>query len=149
MKRYDCVWDIEADSLNPTRIWMAVFKVIGSDKWRVVRTREELLALIPKLNLVVAHNSFGFDLPVIRKLWDIPFNIEPDLWNDSPVEFVDSFHLSSYLNPDYPGGHSLENLASGTGEEKMNFRQACIEDGVITADAPEGAEFQQEIRNVI
>lgn len=139
-KKVDVALDIEADSLTPTKIHLVCAKVIGEDRWLICREPSDLQKAIPYFNKVAVHNSFGFDLPALRRLWGIPFTVEPDTWDGHEVEWVDTFQLSSYLNADRPGGHSLDNLSGG---EKMNFRQACIDAGLIQPDAPEGAEFSE------
>lgn len=95
--------------------------------------------------LVVFHNGLGFDFWALWKLYGIVPRVgkeSKDWIGDKHVQFVDTFVLSMYLNPDSIL-HSLEYLATGSEDEKMDFRAKLIEAGVITKDSPKGSEFKQ------
>lgn len=95
--------------------------------------------------LVVFHNGLGFDFWAIWKLLGIKPRVGKqgkDWLDDKIVQFCDTYVLSMYLQPDLPS-HSLQYLASGSEDEKMDFRQKLIEAGVIAKDSPKGAEFKQ------
>jgi hypothetical protein len=120
MKKLDVVVDAESDNLNPfaKNIWVVVVKIVGMPEddeasFRVCRTREALLKIINSgaLNKVIFHNGLGFDLDLFQRVWDIPYTVGADgndTWNGQPVRFVDTLHLSQFLNPDRPGGHSVD-----------------------------------------
>ena len=63
--------DIETDGLDPTKIWLAACKDINSDFVKVCFNREELLKTIANTDIFIGHNILGFDLPCLKKLWDI------------------------------------------------------------------------------
>lgn len=71
---------------------------------------------------IVGHNILGYDLPVLRKLFGIQYTVgKEDTWNGSRVTFIDTWQLSSFLWPDRPGGHSLDNLARLAGSYKQGY----------------------------
>jgi hypothetical protein len=60
---------------------------------------------------------------VFRKVWHIPFTVgRQDTFNGNEVEFVDTFLLSMYLNPDRQG-HGLEPFG-----ERLNFLKTSYDD---------------------
>tara|TARA_R110000823_G_scaffold273716_1_gene392734 strand:- start:4658 stop:6388 length:1731 start_codon:yes stop_codon:yes gene_type:complete len=90
--------DIETDGLDPTRIWLAACKDINSDFVKVCFNREELLKAIANTETFIGHNILGFDLPVLKKLWDIDIDYR---------KVEDTLVLSTLFNPERKGGHSL------------------------------------------
>lgn len=115
----DIILDAECNGLLPMvdTIHVVVVKIVGKPEnedssFRVVRTREHLLKIIDsgKLRNVVNHNLIGYDLAVFQRVWGIPYTVGAngaDTWNGKPVRFIDTFHLSMYLNADRQG-HGLE-----------------------------------------
>lgn len=102
---------------------------------------------------VIAHNGIGFDFLALLAKYGIEYSIgysPADLkgtWNGKPVEIIDTLTLSKVLNPDRRR-HSLEwwgeKLSDGDEkEEKIDWRSRAVELGLITKDAPKGAEFLQ------
>jgi DNA polymerase III epsilon subunit-like protein len=133
VKRF--VVDIEADNLLDTckKIWCVVFYDIDEDKHHVFYPYnvhdEDPNALANFIYTecpgatIIGHNILGYDLPVIRKLEHIEYSVgKQDTWNSSNVEFVDTWQLSSFLWPDRPGGHSLDNLAKLAGSHKQDYK---------------------------
>jgi hypothetical protein len=119
------VVDAEANDLLPMAdtVWCVVAKIVGKPEddeksFRVCRTRDELLKIINSgaLDKVIFHNGLGYDLWLFARVWDIPFHLsadgKSDTWNRQPVTFIDTFHLSQWLNPDRVGGHSVESLSA-------------------------------------
>jgi len=90
--------DIETDGLNPTRIWLAACKDINSDFVKVCFNREELLKTIANTDIFIGHNILGFDLPCLKKLWDIDIDYR---------KVEDTLVLSTLFYPERKGGHSL------------------------------------------
>ncbi|MNR87563.1 DNA polymerase I [compost metagenome] len=90
----------------------------------------KFLDWIPEGSRIIAHNQINFDLLVIKLYFGIDYKVEigmdtplgDDTWNGKPVVFDDTMVRSKTLNPDRFGGHSLENLATGSSDEKMDFR---------------------------
>lgn len=147
-------FDIEADGLmmQAKNIWCAVFYNVDTDSTDVFRLAEsdggELANYIYEQETLVryvGHNIFGYDLKVIRRLCGINYTVgKVDTWNGVPCEFVDTFQLSNFLNPDRVGGHSLDNLSQLAGSYKMGFKgpwdrwsqemeDYCIQDTKATA----------------
>lgn len=61
--------DIETDGLNPTKIWMAVTRHDGGVL--VHYTPDTLQEVLQGSEKVVGHNLIGYDLPVLKSLWDV------------------------------------------------------------------------------
>lgn len=91
---------------------------------------------------IIFHNGLGYDIFALLFLIGIEHTVGPDTFEGRKVNFVDTFYLSMFLNPDR-GHHSIEYFGSILGLPKMDFRQASIDAGIIPIDAPDGAEFQQ------
>lgn len=116
------VFDIEADNLLPhtSQIWVVCASVDCGDV-HSLRSSDELQRFFSDVrpDRVVGHNVLGFDLPALRKVWGIPYTVgRNDTWMDRPVEFVDTFHLSMYLNPDRKPGHGLDDWGATLGFPK-------------------------------
>ena len=90
--------DIETDGLDPTKIWLAACKDINSDFVKVCFNREELLKTIANTDIFIGHNILGFDLPCLKKLWDIDIDYR---------KVEDTLVLSTLFYPERKGGHSL------------------------------------------
>ena len=93
--------------------------------------------------IITFHNGLGYDLWAIWKFFDIVPRVGKsgkDWLNGKPVQFVDTYVLSMYLSPDSPK-HSLEYLASGSEDEKMDYRAALVEAGAMVGNEPRGHEF--------
>jgi DNA polymerase I len=121
------VLDIEADNLYDlaTKIHLATFYDINTEEVMVCRTHDKFKRFIweTKPSRIIGHNLLGYDLPLIRKLWGIPYKIgKEDEYGGFPTDIVDTFQLSSFLWPDRPGGHSLANLAALAGSHKDDFK---------------------------
>lgn len=90
----------------------------------------KFVAWIPAGSTIIAHNQINFDLLAIKLVFGIDYKVEigmdtplgDDTWGGKPVVFDDTMVRSKALNPDRFGGHSLANLASGSKDEKMDFR---------------------------
>lgn len=152
------LFDIETDDLylKCKKAWyMRLTSIDGSrsikihpyrlSKEEVKRQFMEWVHSFPDDCVVVAHNHLGFDNWANWKLYDIKPRVGKkgkDWIEDKPVQFVDTYCLSMYLSPDSPL-HSLEYLATGSEDEKMDFRAKLIEAGALAKDAPKGAEFKQ------
>ena len=59
-----------------------------------------------------------------------------------PVQFLDTYYLSMFLNPDRPA-HSIAYFGDVLGLPKIDWRAKAIELGLIEHGAPDGAEFMQ------
>lgn len=127
-KKLDIIVDFEADNLMPfaERIWCGTVKIVGKPEdeeasYRTIMCKNDLLKIIPHVRYVINHNILGYDLPLARKVWEIPFTVGADgndTWNGHPVTFVDTLHMSQFLNPDRLDGHSLGAWGKRVGLEK-------------------------------
>jgi hypothetical protein len=86
---------------------------------------------------VVTHHGLGYDHPVLRKVWGIPYSVgKVDTFGEIETEIIDTFQLSSFLFPDRPGGHGLLNLSKlAGGPVKMEY------DGGFEEYTPEMEEY--------
>jgi len=89
--------DLEADGLNPTRIWCVVTRENGVNT--VHKDPGSLRRALEGSVSVVGHNLIGYDLPVLKRLWGVSV---------APERIVDTLVLSRLYDPSRPGGHSLK-----------------------------------------
>lgn len=152
-------FDIEADDLYllSKKIWYIRFKSHdGSRTLSVHPFREDKQVVADKIKqwihsfeddcLVSGWNQLGYDLWMLWK----HLGIEPKVgkqgrdWLDGkPMQYVDGFVLSMYLNPNNPK-HSLEYVSGGEDAEsqKIDYRQSLIDAGALPYDAKKGEEFK-------
>tara|TARA_B110000503_G_scaffold32571_3_gene52927 strand:- start:1656 stop:3398 length:1743 start_codon:yes stop_codon:yes gene_type:complete len=101
------VFDIEANGLDPTKIWCVVMYDIDSrnthvcyDKqyfwdWLVTDQCERDVEPVE----FIGHNILGYDIPVLERLWGISF---------AGHKLTDTLVMSRLAEPSRQGGHSLE-----------------------------------------
>lgn len=150
-------FDIEANGFlfEADRIWTIVAKDLVNPEKKIKlnpfkdpKAKEKFLEWTRGYDqrpYVVFHNGLGFDMFVLRCLMDIEFKVgkrNGDEIEGIPVQFVDTFYWSMYLHPDRVG-HSIEAFGERLGLEKIDFRGASIEAGIIPSDAEDGSEFKQ------
>lgn len=102
------VFDLEGDGLDPSVVWCISAKEVNGELIHFgpqeIRKGLEYLSTADQL---VGHNIIDFDIPVIKKLYDV------DL---SHIELIDTLTISRLLWPERPvppgctskGGHSLD-----------------------------------------
>lgn len=76
-----------------------------------------------KPSVVIAQNSINYDHLVTKLYYGMDYTVEPDTWDNLPVEIYDTMVMSKVLNPDRFGGHSLDNLGKKVGLHKIEFRK--------------------------
>lgn len=86
------------------------------------------------------HNGLGYDIFALFFVLGIEFNVLPDTFAGQKVQFVDTFYLSMFLNPDRER-HSIEYFGEKFGKQKIDFRQRLIDIGALDSNSPEGSEF--------
>lgn len=91
---------------------------------------------------IVFHYGLGYDIFVLLNLMDCEHTVGPDSFMGIPVDFVDTYYLSMFLNPDR-AGHSVEYFGDVLGLPKIDWRSKAIELGLIQANDESGAEFMQ------
>lgn len=109
-------------------------------------TKEWLCGVLSKYDVIVGHNIHKFDL---RTLWlfgvldyHVGYLNQSDKVFGRDVWLIDSIIWSRLFNPDRFGGHSLSAWGKRLSNYKDDFRQKCIDAGIITKDSPKGAEFK-------
>lgn len=145
------LFDAEANNLMPLAdtIWIICGKIKGSSEVASFRERDPFLQWIEeeKPDQIVNHGLLSYDLPLIGKLWNVPYKVGKDShFNRVPTRLIDTLLLSQFLNPDREGGHSLQNFGDIIGCPKMDYRQHLVDIGVMksvnnTEDEPKGFEF--------
>jgi DNA polymerase I-like protein with 3'-5' exonuclease and polymerase domains len=108
------VFDIEADSLEPTKIWCIAAVDPDSGETKTFGPTEIVngLAFLNTADKLIGHNIIGYDLPAIKKIHNI------DLAEGRAV--VDTLVLSRLFNPTREGGHNLESWGYRVGLRKID-----------------------------
>ena len=110
------VFDIEADGLDPTKIWCIVAQDIATNKIYTfepdnIDAGVDLLLAAEKL---IGHNIIGYDIPAIEKLCKVKL---------SDKKIVDTLVMSRLFNPTREGGHGLEGWGYRLGYAKGDFKE--------------------------
>ena len=122
------VFDIEANGLNPDKVWCIVAYEIGAKEF-ITWSGDDLLCFKDWIKEqgeleVIGHNIIGYDIPVLEQLLDVDF---------SKCKVTDTLVMSRLAEPSRQGGHSLENwgqlLLQPKGEHSDwdNFSQDMVE----------------------
>lgn len=97
--------------------------------------------------ILIAHNAIKFDFLVLKLFGVLDYKVgyltESDTLFGNKVKLIDTLILSRLSNPNRFGGHSLKVWGESLGSYKDDFRQQCIDAGIIDKSAPKGAEFKQ------
>ncbi len=111
------VFDIEADSLEPTKIWCIAAVDPDSGETKTFGPTEIVqgLAHLSTADKLIGHNIIGYDLPAIKKIHNI------DLSQNRAI--VDTLVLSRLFNPTREGGHSLESWGYRIGLQKIDHTE--------------------------
>jgi DNA polymerase I-like protein with 3'-5' exonuclease and polymerase domains len=111
------VFDIEADSLEPTKIWCIAAVDPDSGETKTFGPTEIVngLAFLTSADKLIGHNIIGYDLPAIKKIHNI------DLAEGRAI--VDTLVLSRLFNPTREGGHSLESWGYRIGLQKIEHTE--------------------------
>ena len=100
------VLDIETN-LAHDKIWMVGLYFPSSGKSTHVTNVDDLREALHETTTIVGHNLDGFDLPVLRDVWQFDYGLS----------VVDTLVLGRLLNPSIEGGHSLREWAKRAGGE--------------------------------
>lgn len=148
------VADIEADGLDPSRVWVVVTKDLEEEEPMVwLPPWREFLKYAKTVDKWIMHNGLNFDVPVLNKL--LRAGIDPD-------KVIDTHVVSRTVN--YPGhsSHSLDSLGEFLGIPKGKFDdwsqlsdemiEYCKQDVLVTErvfrhyqDAIEGETWQKAL----
>ena len=96
-------YDTEGDGFleDTTKLHCTVFKQLNEEN--IIKQREEFNPdFLNDGDVLVCHNQFGHDLPVVRKLCGVEFNVRDNKLGDKRIEFVDTLAWSRRLHPDRP-----------------------------------------------
>ena len=113
------VFDIEADGLNPTKIWCIVAKDLDEGTCRTFNPNQLLdgVEYLQSADVLIGHNIIGYDIPAIEKIMDVKLN----------AKVVDTLVMSRLFQPVRENGHSLK-----TWGYRINFhKQEQPDDYVI------------------
>lgn len=146
------VADIEADGFifESTKVWTfcAVNKTTGErikvNPFKDPDAKQKILDFVfsAEKPILAGHFWLGYDSFVLNSLLGLDFSVGPDTLCGRPVQFLDSYYLSMFLNPDRTA-HSIEHFGGILGLEKIDWRAKAIELGLIEKNSPKGAEFMQ------
>ena len=106
------VIDIETDSLDATKIWLAAVKDVETGEIQCITDPSYFRHILKDIDEIIGHNFIQFDMHWLNKLWDA--NISPD-------QVTDTLVLSTLFNPDRKGGHSLEAWGNRFNYPKIDF----------------------------
>ena len=144
--------DIEANGFvfEASKIWTICIEDLDSDEkikinpFKDKSSKDKIINWINKYDnpTITFHNGLGYDIFVLFFVLGLEFNVGPDSIEGIPVQFVDTFYLSMFLNPDREK-HSIEYWGNQVGFQKIDFRKELQDIGFLASDAPSGAEFMQ------
>lgn len=145
------ICDIEADGLyeEATEIHCAVFKCADTDRvWRF-RKKESIINMLEKCTYLIMHNGIGYDVPLIKKLWDYEYKgklldtvlMSREIFKNIPIpEKMKEDYLEAKKKLDGP--HSLAAWGYRLGRGKVEHEDwstftpemmhRCVEDVEIT-----------------
>lgn len=94
-----CVFDVEADGLNPSKIHCLTAAIYSQDDWRIKSTTdyEEMKTFFLSADVLIGHNIYRWDIPNVERLLNIKIE----------AKLIDTLALSWYLYPNRPK-HGLE-----------------------------------------
>ena len=132
------------------KLWVVVITDVQTKQSKVARlgeiTEQWMRDALSDAYVVIAHNGIKFDFITLKLFGVLDYSIgyfgQKDTLFGEEVIFVDTVILSRLLNPDRFGGHSLKAWGERLSNYKDDFRQKCIDAGVIEASSEPLAEFQ-------
>lgn len=106
--------DIEADDLRATKIWCCCYYDPDNKEFGSFHedTKDECKKFLESQELIVGHNIIEFDLPTLKRLWDV---------NVSVKHVYDTLVMSRLASPKRPSGHSLKEWGNKLGVYKDHF----------------------------
>lgn len=127
----DTIWCVVVEDLDTGQVWEFTEKEDFLDFYHTLR----LCLEVPNLYRFIGHNIIDFDIPVLRRLWDL--NIEDG-------KLIDTLILSRLYSPKLESGHSLETWGNKLGYPKTPFTDFtqyskemlayCRQDVVVTRE---------------
>ena len=94
-----CIFDVEANSLNPDKIWCLTAAINNGDGWvqKTTTDYDEMRKFFKGADVIIGHNIVLWDIPHMERLLDIKIE----------ATVIDTLALSWYLYPNRPK-HGLE-----------------------------------------
>lgn len=130
---------------SDAKLWcVAIFNVDKGEKLLLVGnevTKERIAQELNDCSILVAHNGIKFDFIALWLFGVFDYSIKDKTLFGKPCEFVDTALLSRLFYPDRFGGHSLDAWGERLKEPKTDYRQYCIDKGIIDRVSKKGAEF--------
>ena len=109
------IFDLEADGLDPTQIWVVCAHKLGSPTEPFVfKDADMFQEYVDSVDEVIGHNIIGYDVPVLERLWGIDF---------SGKKITDTLVMSRLSEPSKLGGHGLKKWG-----EYLNFPKGDHDD---------------------
>ncbi len=157
------VFDIEANGLKPTKVWVIVACDLSNRELQVFSgdTLQDFNAYIKDAE-VIGHNIIGYDIPVLERLLGTDF---------SSCKVTDTLVLSRLTDPSREGGHSLDSwgqrlgFAKGEHNDWTTFSQDMVEyckqdvrvnckvydalQGVLANFGSESIDLEHNVQNII
>ena len=156
------VLDIEANGLNPTRIWCIVCQDIDTGAVSHYTPHELSDFSLEGITEIIGHNILGYDVPVLERLLGLDF---------TGIKLTDTLVMSRLFNPTRDGGHSLKAWGERLGNLKGDFTdfytysdemlEYCINDVAVNVKAytrlmveskgfsPESIQLEMEVHSII
>lgn len=108
------VIDIECDDLRATKIWTCCCYEPDTDSFKIFHedTKADCKAYLESQELVAGHNIIEFDLPVLKRLWDVNVTVK---------HVYDTVVMSRLADPKRASGHSLKEWGIKLGVYKDHF----------------------------
>lgn len=133
--------DIEANGLllDVTKIWTVKAKPLDSSEFFTIKSAQQLYSFIEDATELIGHNIYGYDLPVLEKIWGVDYGHNQVFGKKIPI--WDTLLMSQYAEPDLFGGHSLAEWGKRLGMNKIDYRDALMQVGALDKVSPRGAEF--------
>lgn len=136
------------------KLWVVVVRDIDTKEVTVLQsptgdtiTKEQMKQALQGATEIIAHNGIKFDFIALKLFglldYEVGYLNKPDKIFGQEVKFTDTLIRSRLFNPDRFGGHSLNEWGKRVGNYKDDFRQKCIDAGIIAKNAPKAEEFRQ------
>lgn len=107
------IFDIEADSLKPTKIHCLSYCIVGEFKIYTLYNYNEIVEFFNRDAIFIGHFISGFDLPAIGRILNIDFTHKT---------FYDTLFLSSYIMPGRKK-YGLEDFGQDYGVQKVKVKK--------------------------
>lgn len=133
----DTIWTIVLKDLYSTKFLRINPLLVGEEATKNLLSEWMSLYEDP---LIVGHYITGYDLFVLRKVLGIDFSCGPDTFMGQKCQYIDTWYLSMFLDPDRKK-HSLESYGEEMGLEKIDLRKVLIDNGKLLKSSKKGDEF--------